>query len=71
MGYVVQNKNTEDYNVLKISLESNIEALERKIELTHSVTTTSLHLAIFLKQAPKATSKRTLRITRGYLDYSY
>ncbi|KAH8958678.1 hypothetical protein BDL97_06G038200 [Sphagnum fallax] len=31
----LKNKNTEDYNVLRISLEANIEELERRIEKTH------------------------------------
>lgn len=33
----LKNKNTEDYNVLRISLEANIEELERRIEKTHEV----------------------------------
>jgi hypothetical protein len=34
---VNQNKNIEEYNMLKLSLEAGIEELERRIEHTHQV----------------------------------
>jgi hypothetical protein len=33
----LQNRNSEEYNVLKISLEGTIEELEREFEQAHQV----------------------------------
>lgn len=33
----IKNKNSEDYNVMKITLESNINELEKKFEVRHSM----------------------------------
>lgn len=34
---MIQNKNIEEYNMLRLSLEGGIEELERRIEHTHQV----------------------------------
>jgi hypothetical protein len=45
----IKNKNSEEYNVMKITLESNINALEKKFEVSHEayVTQTADHSATF------------------------
>lgn len=45
----IKNKNSEEYNVMKITLESNISALEKKFEVSHEayVTQTADHSATF------------------------
>ena len=51
----IKNKNSEDYNVMKITLQSNIGALERKFELSHEVymTQTADHSATFRELSAK------------------
>lgn len=45
----IKNKNTEDFNVMKITLESNIDDLEKKFEVSHDayLMQTSEHMATF------------------------